>query len=91
MKLIACACLDLRAARNRTPCQRIRAIDQGERRQNGAFFAKSKMSTESAAPFGCIIHARQVVEQKGRGVEVLERNSELSGRSPDPSRTHVAI
>src|SRR5450631_3328091 len=69
----------LRATGNRTPRQRISAIDQGERRKNGTFLAKYEMCTRNPAPLQRIVHAGQVVEQERSGVKVLECNGEFLG------------
>lgn len=75
---VQCFCLPvLRATRHRAPGERVGAIDESERRKNGAFFAEYDMSTKSAAPFHGVVHAWQVVEQQRSGVEVLECDGEL--------------
>src|ERR1035438_7915355 len=68
-------------SRSRPPTQRIGAIDQGECGKNRASLAVCEVDAWNSAPLDGIVHARQIVEDQRRRVEVFERDGQVFGGS----------
>lgn len=56
---------------------RIGSIDKSKCSENRAIFPKDDMSAGRSTALQCIVHARQVIEQKRGSMKVFERNSKV--------------
>ena len=67
------------AGGDRAPEERIGAVHQGESREDCLRLSEREMNAGDIAPLRRVIHAGQIVEDEGCGVEVLERNCKIAG------------